>query len=175
MANEAKPSKDVKPMTPSFAPGAFLDPWVDMRAEMDRMFENFFGGGWPAFSRMRSLGKNGGADIVVPEVDVKENDKEIIIAAELPGIDEKDVELAVQDDVLTLRGTKSEEHEEEKEDYHLKERHYGSFQRSFRLPPSVDQEKIAADFEKGVLKIVLPKKAGAQAAVKRIAVSTKKT
>lgn len=173
-SKQSKVSKEAKSSVPAFAAGAFLDPWVDMRAEMDRAFENFFSGGWPAFFRMKALSKNGGADIVVPEVDVKENGKEIVIAAELPGLDEKDVELTVQDGVLTMKGTKSQEREEEKDNFFLKERHYGSFQRSFRLPPSVDQEKIVADFDKGVLKIVLPKKSEAQTAAKKISVSKKK-
>lgn len=171
---QAKSSKAEKALAPQ-ASGAFLDPWTDMRAEMDRMFENFFGGGFPAMPRFKNMLSTRGADVVVPDVDVKENGDQIVIAAELPGLDEKDVELTLQDGVLTMKGTKSHEHEEEKDNFFVKERRYGSFQRSFRLPSSVDQEKITADFDKGVLKIILPKKAEAKSAAKKVLVGKKKS
>ena len=92
-----------------------------------------------------------------PHMDVRETDKDIVVEAELPGIDEKDVSLSLQDGVLTIRGEKKHEHEEEKENYRMMERRYGSFQRSVRLPDTMDEDKVEASFNNGVLKVSLPK------------------
>ena len=114
-------------------------------------------GGLPAFSGM--FGASGGRNFkLTPHVDVRETDKEIVVEAELPGIDEKDISLAIQDGVLTIRGEKRFEHDEEKENYRMMERRYGSFQRSLRLPESVDDDKVEASFDNGVLKVSLPKR-----------------
>ena len=91
-----------------------------------------------------------------PVVDVVEKDKEYEITAELPGLDEKNIEVKLSDDVLTIKGEKKEEKEEKQKDYYLSERRYGSFQRSFRLPDGVDAEKIEARFKNGVLTLSLP-------------------
>ena len=85
-----------------------------------------------------------------------------------PGIDEKDIEILVRDGVLTLKGQKKSERDEKKENYHLVERSYGSFERSFRLPDSIDEAQIKADFNKGVLRIVVPKRAEAVKSEKKI-------
>ena len=106
----------------------------------------------------------------MPNVDIKESDKAVTLTAELPGIDEKDVDLSVRDGMLTLKGEKKYEHEEEKEDIHMVERRYGSFQRSFRLPDTVNADKIDAKFDKGVLRVVMPKTAQAASPVKKIAI-----
>ena len=95
---------------------------------------------------------------LTPHMDVKETDKEIVVETELPGIDEKDVSLALKDGVLTIRGEKKHEHDEEKENYRVMERRYGSFQRSLRLPDTVDEDKVEASFNNGVLKVSLPKR-----------------
>ena len=95
---------------------------------------------------------------LTPHMDVKETDKEIVVETELPGIDEKDVSLALKDGVLTIRGEKKHEVDEEKENYRIMERRYGSFQRSLRLPDTVDEDKIEATFNNGVLKVSLPKR-----------------
>jgi HSP20 family protein len=81
-----------------------------------------------------------------------------VVEAELPGIDEKDVSLSLQAGVLTIRGEKKHEHEEEKENYRMMERRYGSFQRSLRLPDTLDEDKVEASFNNGVLKVSLPKR-----------------
>jgi HSP20 family protein len=94
-------------------------------------------------------------------MDVKETDKEIVVEAELPGIDDKDISLSVQDGVLTIRGEKKLERDEEKENYRMMERRHGSFQRSVRLPDTVDEDKVEASFDNGVLKVSLPKRPGA--------------
>lgn len=105
-----------------------------------------------------------------PQLDVRETNKEINISAELPGMDEKDVEVTVEDDVLTIQGEKKEEREakDENKGYYRAERAYGAFQRSFVLPTSVDKEKVKAQFKKGILEVVLPKKPEAQIQKKKI-------
>ena len=133
----------------------YSDPFSALRAEMDSLFDSFVGG-LPAFPRM--FGTSGDLGFALtPHMDVKETDKEIVVEAELPGIDEKDVSLALQDGVLTIRGEKKHEHDEEKEGYRMTERRYGSFQRSVRLPDTVDEDKVEASFNNGVLKVSLPK------------------
>ena len=123
---------------------------------MDHLFDSFMGG-LPTFPSMfRPSGARGLA--LMPSMDVKETDKEISIEAELPGLDEKDVSLTIQNGVLTIEGEKKFEHEEEKENYHVMERRYGGFQRSLRIPDTVNEDKIEARFDKGVLKVVLPKR-----------------
>jgi HSP20 family protein len=100
-----------------------------------------------------------------PAVEVAETDAELKLTAELPGMDKTDVEIEVEKDVLTIRGEKNEEHEvaDEKRRYHVWERSYGKFSRSFTLPGSVDADKIYAEFDRGVLVIRILKKAAAKA------------
>jgi len=100
----------------------------------------------------------------MPAIDIVESAKEFTLTAELPGMDQKDIDVAVEDGMLTIRGEKTEERKEGDDDkkVYLYERTYGSFQRSFALPPLVDGANVAAEFEKGVLKIHLPKSAEAK-------------
>ncbi len=100
---------------------------------------------------------------------------ELLLTAELPGIDRKDIDISVDDGVLTLRGEKIEEKKEadEEKKYHLFERNYGTFQRSFTLPTGVDPNKISAEFDKGVLKVHLPKTAEAKVKGRKIEVAAK--
>ena len=134
----------------------YADPFSALRAEMDSLFDSFMGG-LPAFSGM--FGSSGGRGFTLsPHVDVKETDKEIVVEAELPGMDEKDISLALQDGVLTIRGEKKHEYDVEKENYRVMERRYGSFQRSLRLPDTVDEDKVEAGFGNGVLKVIVPKR-----------------
>ena len=106
----------------------------------------------------------------VPAVDVTEDDKTYKVAAELPGLDEKDIEVSVTGDVLTLKGEKRQEKEEKDKNWYVSERAYGSFQRAFSLPQGVDRDKIAAEFAKGVLTVTLPKSAETQKQQKKIEV-----
>jgi HSP20 family protein len=125
-------------------------------AEMDSLFDSFMGG-LPAFSGI--FGTSGGRGFTLtPHIDVRETDKEIVVEAELPGINEKDISLGLQDGVLTIRGEKKHEHDEEKENYRMMERRYGSFQRSLRLPDTVDEDKVEASFDNGVLKVSVPRR-----------------
>jgi HSP20 family protein len=91
-------------------------------------------------------------------VDIAEKEKSFEVTAELPGMDEKDIEIKLSNGNMIIRGEKRQEKEEKKEDYYLSERHYGSFERIFNLPKGVDADKIEASFSKGVLTISLPKK-----------------
>ncbi len=122
----------------------------------------------PSSTLSRSGGK--AAVAAVPAVDVTETDKAYEIAAELPGMDEKNIEVKLADGTLTIKGEKQEEKEEKKKDYYLQERSFGSFQRTFQVPDGVDTDKIEATFKKGVLTVTLPKTAEAQKAEKKIAV-----
>ncbi len=108
----------------------------------------------------------------MPAIDLSEDEKAYKISAELPGIDAKDIDVSVTGDMLVLKGEKRQEKEEKDKNYHFSERTYGSFQRAFELPSSVDRNKVAADFSKGVLTITLPKTAEAQKPVKKIEVKS---
>jgi HSP20 family protein len=105
-----------------------------------------------------------------PAVDIAEGEKAYEITAELPGMDEKNIEVKVADGMLTIKGEKQEEKEEKKKDFYLHERHFGSFERSFATPAGVDPDKIEASFKKGVLTVTLPKKLEAQKPAKKIEV-----
>ena len=143
----------------------YRDPFAEIRAEMDRVFDGFLGRS--LFGRPALFGRTEPATIA-PDIDIRENDKEIILEAELPGIDEKDVEVVIRDGVLSLKGEKKSERDEKKDNYHLVERNYGSFERSFRLPDTADEAQIKADFNKGVLRVIVPKRAEAVKAEKKI-------
>ena len=106
----------------------------------------------------------------VPEIDVKETDKEVRVTAELPGIEEKDIDVTLTEGVLTIKGEKREEHDEEKGDFFRSERRYGMFERSLALPNGIDANGAKASFKKGVLKVTLPKTAEAQSNRRRIAI-----
>ena len=152
------------------APRASADPWQGFRSEMDRLFDRFSGFGLPSMRHMFDLAPSGVSDFNVPAVDVTEDDKAYKIAAELPGLEEKDIDVSVTGDVLTLKGEKHQEKEEKNKNWYVSERAFGSFQRAFTLPDGIDRDKIAADFAKGVLTVTLPKSAEAQKQQKKIAV-----
>jgi HSP20 family protein len=111
----------------------------------------------------------------LPPVEVTENEKDLKITAELPGLAEKDIEVTFENDVLTISGEKKEEREEKNDrQYHMVERTYGSFRRSFTLPSNVDASKVVAEFKNGVLSIQLPKMAEEKAAKTRIPINPAK-
>ena len=97
-----------------------------------------------------------------PAVDVYEDEHNVTLKIEVPGIDEKAIDVRIENNTLTVHGERKIEKEEKEENYRRVERQYGSFTRTFNLPPSVDAEKVQADYDKGVLKITLPKKAEAK-------------
>lgn len=124
-----------------------------LQRRMNRLFEDFFGDwGLEPFGRVGQLERE-----FMPTIDVAETDKEITVTAELAGMDQKDVELTINDNVLTIRGEKKEEKEHKDAKSYHKECNYGAFVRSVELPAEVDQDKVKAEFKKGVLKIQMPK------------------
>jgi HSP20 family protein len=121
-----------------------------LHREMDRLWDEFFGPGRKAFQPLEAKWS--------PAVDVSETADKVVIKAEVPGMEAKDIEISLSGDVLTFKGEKKSEREEKKENYHLVERSYGSFTRSLRLPAAVDADKIEAKYKQGVLSITCPKK-----------------
>jgi HSP20 family protein len=120
-----------------------------LRREMDDLFGRFFGE-FPLARRM--------AEEWSPSVDISETKNSFVVKAELPGLEAKDINVSISGDMLTIKGEKKKEEEEKDEHHHYVERYYGSFQRTFQLPSTVKTEKIDATFDKGVLKVKLPKK-----------------
>ncbi|MBY0564097.1 MAG: Hsp20/alpha crystallin family protein [Hyphomonadaceae bacterium] len=135
------------------------DPFWAFRQEMDRVFDNFFA---PA-----QAGR-GFVFAFTPALDVTENDKEICVRAELPGVDEKDVEIHLDGDILSIRGEKHDERSEESDQRRVVERSYGSFERSIRLPFEPNDNEVRADFKNGVLTVTAKKPAQAVNPAKRI-------
>jgi HSP20 family protein len=119
-----------------------------MRRDMDRLWDSFF-------ERGTLRGEDGREWL--PSLDVAETKNEIVVKAEVPGMEPKDIDVSLSDGLLTIKGEKKQEREEKEENYHLVERNYGSFTRSIRLPNEVQSDKINASYKNGVLKIVLPK------------------
>lgn len=146
----------------------YADPFLSVRRDVDRIFDDFFNG----FGR--ALGSPSGSWMTpTPSIDLTENEKEIVVTAEMPGLEEKDFEATVSGDVLTLKGEKKAEHERRNGDAYYVERHrFGSFSRSVRLPFEVKDEKVDARYEKGVLTIRVPKPADMQRRARRIDVRT---
>jgi HSP20 family protein len=138
------------------------DPFSDLRREIDRLFDDVFGGDGPfRFWRTEEL---------APRIDVREADDRLEVVADLPGVDEKDIDVEVQDDLLTIRGEKRADREERGRDYRLAERSFGRFVRSIRLPFAVDPDKVDASYAKGVLTVTVPKPPEIQQKTKRIPV-----
>ena len=128
------------------------DPFRDLNSLQDRMnrlFEDANRGSRPEDASSTTAWS--------PAVDIHETDVEIVVQAELPGMDRKDIELNLENNVLTLRGNREFEKEDKDENYHRIERAYGGFSRSFSIPAVVDDAKIRADYKEGVLTIALPK------------------
>jgi len=163
-ANVKVPVKTEKTPTAT-APVPMWRPFENLRREVDRLFEDFDGGLWRSPFRRAEA-----AFGAMPAVDVTETDKAYEITAELPGMDEKNIDVKFANGVLTIKGEKEDEKEEKQKDYYVRERSYGSFERSFQVPDGVDGDKIEANFKKGVLTLTLPKSAEAQKAEKRITV-----
>ena len=145
------------------------DTWRSFRTEMDRLFDRF-AGGWEMPSLRRMFGSEGAFSVPAPAVDISEDEAGYKLTAELPGMDEKEIEVVVSGDTLTVKGEKRSEKEQKDKNFYLSERSYGSFQRSFYVPEGVDRDKIAADFAKGVLTIAMPKSPKAVEQTKKIEV-----
>jgi HSP20 family protein len=131
-----------------------LTPWKPfefdrMRREIDRLWDSFFEG--------RPGRKAGEVGEWLPSLDVSETKNDLVVKAELPGMDPKDIEISLNNGLLTIKGEKKQEKEEKDENYHVIERSYGSFTRSVRLPREVQSDKISASYKSAVLRITLPK------------------
>ncbi len=124
------------------------DPFREFNALNERM-GGFLGRNWEA--PLSTTAWN-------PAVDIFENDNEIIIKAELPGMNAKDIEVKIENNILMLKGERRFEKETKEENYHRVEREYGTFSRAFTLPVAVNPEKVVAEYKDGLLKVVLPKK-----------------
>jgi len=144
-------------------PAGSRDAFSAMRHEMDRMFERFEHG-WPRLPAL--FRRNDG--ITVPELDVREDTNSIVVEAELPGVEEKDVSVTLANGLLTIKGEKKQEKEEKGQNYYLSERSFGSFERAIRLPDTVDDAKVEAKFDKGVLRVTAAKKPEAVKAERKI-------
>jgi HSP20 family protein len=128
-----------------------LMPWTGatgLKTEMDRLFERFFE---PAWSESPALGD------WAPSIDVTETKDAVMVKVELPGVDQKDIGVSLQEGILTIKGEKNEEKEQKDARYHRVERAYGAFARAVRLPAAVDATKVTATFKDGVVTITLPK------------------
>jgi len=150
-------------------------PFETLRREVDRLFDDFDEGfrRWPFGRSLFDVAPSWRSELAwpaTPAVDFAETDKAYEVTAELPGLDEKGIEVKFADGVLTIKAEKQEEKEEKKKDYYLHERSFGSFHRALQVPAGIEGDKIEASFKKGVLTVTLPKSAEAQKAEKKIAV-----
>jgi HSP20 family protein len=173
----AEPATKPPAESQSKAPAPREEPWMPfdtLRREIDRLFEDFRPIGWRSPFRRPSGFETAWPRLegwqVAPAMDLVEKEGGYEITAELPGLDEKNVEITLSDDILTIKGEKKEEKEEREKEYYLSERRFGSFQRTFRLPEGVNTDQIDASFRNGVLTVTLPKSAEARKSAKQISV-----
>ena len=152
---------------PSLFRDSERDPFLSLHREVNRLFDDVFrgfDGGLPSVGRASSFGGNW------PSVEISDNDKEIRVTAEVPGMEEKDIEILLDDGVLTLRGEKRSETEDK--DRQFSERYYGRFERRILLGYDIEEDWIDARFRNGVLSVTLPKTAKAQSQAKRIEIKS---
>ncbi len=141
-------SRFLTPARPTSRPLAAMDPWSDLQREMGRLMDDFLGGGAALAS---------GSALSMPRVDVRENPQELCVCAELPGVKPEAIDIRLEGTLLTIRGEKRQEAQQDKEDYHLMECSYGRFQRSIQLPYAPQAQDVHANFKDGVLTIHVPK------------------
>jgi len=137
----------------------FMRPFDEMR----RMMEDFW---------MAPFGEGRFGENFIPSVDVKEEDDQVIVAAELPGIDQKDIDVEVTQDSVRIAGEKRKEQKKEEKGYYHRETSYGAFERIIDLPAAVDEDKAEAEFSKGILTIKLPKSEQARSKRKKVEVKS---
>jgi HSP20 family protein len=153
---------------PNIYRGGDMDPFLSLHRNVNRLFDEVFRG----FDTPSMFGRMTGRTGTWPSVEFSENEKEIRVTAEVPGLEEKDIEVMLEDGVLTLRGEKKSEMDDK--DRQFSERYFGRFERRFALDREVDEDKVAATFKNGVLTVTLPKTEKAQANAKRIAINSSK-
>jgi HSP20 family protein len=137
------------------------DPFTTMRREMERLFDDFRGVGGGPYTAEAGF---------APAVDVKQTDNGVEVTAELPGIDEKNVEVSLAENALTIRGQKQQEKEQKGEGWFVSERSFGSFMRTIPLPVEIDESKVSAQFKNGVLTVILPAAADTERKARKIEV-----
>lgn len=175
----AEPTSKV-PVKTEKSPAAMpqmLRPFESLRREVDRLFDEFDGGFFRSpfrspFFDLATFRRAEATFTAAPAVDVSETDNAYEITAEMPGMEEKNIEVKVANGLLTIKGEKQEDKEEKKKDYYMRERSFGSFERNFQVPDGVETDRIEASFKNGVLSVTLPKSAAAQQAEKKITVKT---
>jgi HSP20 family protein len=150
-------------------------PFESLRNQVDRLFRDFETGFLqsPFYRDVDNLWRRDLSFPVRPAVDIVEKDNAFEITTELPGLDAKNIELSLFDDVLTIKGEKREEKDKKAKDCYVSERHYGSFRRSVRLPSTINAGKIEANYKRGVLTVTIPKAAEAQKKQTVIPITTK--
>jgi HSP20 family protein len=168
MAKEEAVAKE-KPESRELAPRRPFRELAQVRNEIDRLFDEFMGAGWPSLRRWPELLGGWPYTEATPALDVYEDKDAVVVKAELPGMEKDDVHVDIKGDVLTVRGAKKKEEKVEERDYYCRERAYGAFSRSVRLTAEVQGEKASATFKHGVLEMHLPK----TEAAKRRSVSIK--
>ncbi len=136
--------------------------WDDLHREMDRIFDSFFG---VAFNRTSAMS-------APLNLDVAETDKSYVVTAELPGLEQKDIDLTIADGILTLKGEKRQEEESGDKTFHRTERSYGSFKRILQLPSDADEQKVNATMKNGVLEIEIGKNEKAEPSARKIDIKT---
>ena len=157
-----------------------MHPLSTLKDDVDRAFQSAFRG-WPGFGSLSEwdpfkdmepmFGRL--ASRRLPHTDVEESGKSYVVSMELAGVGEEDLDLTITENMMTVKGEKKSEREEKEKDYHLTERSYGRFERSFRLPDEVNADKAKAEFKNGVLKVTLPKRPAAKKKTRKIDVKTK--
>jgi HSP20 family protein len=151
--------------SPQTAPARPRDVFSTMRDELDRMFERLEHG-WPHWpAPLRRAGQD------TPELDVRDSANAIVVEVELPGVDAKDVSVTLANGVLTITGEKKQEKQEKGESYYLAERSFGRFERAVRLPDMIDEARVAAKFDNGVLRVTAQKRPETVKAERRIEVN----
>ena len=152
-----------------------FEPFQALRKQVDDLFTNFTGS-WPHFEMPKIEWPtliDAGTESAVAKFDLSENGKSVKVVADIPGVDEKDIEVLVEGGVLTIKGKKETEREEEKGNVYISERSFGSFSRAFRLPDGIDEEAVDASFDKGVLTVTLPKTAKKTTGARHVPVKRK--
>lgn len=172
MAKE-KSKVDVKrdKTAPATVPDEGWAPFATLRDEIDRLFDDFGRGFWPPSLPRRMRRWPMAEWAVAPAFEVVEGDDDFRITAELPGMKAEEVEVKLGDGSITIRGEKSEERKEEKENYLVSERRYGEFQRSLALPSGIDLDAVKASFADGVLTVTMPKSEEAKQKERKIEVN----
>jgi len=156
------------PRTAPLARGRDWPSFADLRREMDNLFEEFGRGIFSVPARWRDLEAFAPQLDLTPAVDIVESDGAFKVTTELPGMDLKDITVAIEGDMLAIRGEKAETRDADDKGRHVSERRYGSFERTFTVPPGIERDRVEASYANGVLTVTLPKSAEAKASTRKI-------